>query len=224
MTETAKDIRIFYHIACINNWKSLVRDQFIKFIFSGLYDKVTAIHCFMVIPPYESAEAYKAFVQRFGRKIKIEATTSTAIPEGQDEWFTLGQVKRFIQDTDRVLYLHSKGVTRYNSPDMFPNIEDWRDVMDYHLIYRHEHCLEKLETVDVVGINYMGGDPPHYSGNYWWCTGKHFLSLPETKHIENYVMCTVTSGTVSNASVFQTPYAGGGSYHNPYPFKEYIDK
>lgn len=217
-------IRIFYHIACINNWRSVVRDQFMKIIFSGLYHKTDTIHCFMVIPPYESSEDYTAYVQRFGNKIRIEQTVSTTDPSGCDEWFTLGQMRSYIDPEDRVLYLHTKGVTRFHRPEMFPNVEDWRDLMDYHLIHRHNECLDTLRTIDVVGINYMGGHPPHYSGNYWWCTGKHFLSLPDTKHIEDYVMCTAKDGTVTNRTLFQSPFIGSASYHNPYPFKDYIDK
>lgn len=223
MEKEGKPIHIFYHIACINNWKAVVRDQFVKIIFSGLYAASTKIHCFMVVPPYESVDEHKSYVQRFGSKIAVESTISSHDPNGHDEWFTLSQMKRFIHENDRVLYIHSKGVTRFNSPEMFRNVEDWRDVMDYHLIHNYRECVNTLDSVDVVGINYLG-TPPHYSGNYWWCTGKHFLSLPDTKRVEDYVMSTASTGTVSNVSIFQTPFTGGASYYNPYPFKEYIDK
>lgn len=229
MSSTEPAIRIFYHITCINNWRTIVREQFLKLIFSGLYHRATSIHCFMVIPKYDRSNDCKTFVQRFGNKIVVEDTVGLHEPAGTNEWFTLNQIKKFIQQpTDRILYLHSKGITRCDHPAIYPNVEDWRDVMDYHLIFRHEACLDALQRHSAVGVNYLG-DPPHFSGNYWWCTGKHYLQLPDNPEIasregsaEAYVMLSTEEGT-SNIAIFQSPIAGGASYHQPYPFKEYID-
>ena len=52
--------------------------------------------------------------------------------------------------------------------------------MEYFLIGQHQKALEALKTHDVVGVNYttfwIG---PHFSGNYWWSTGKYYMKLPD---------------------------------------------
>ena len=217
-------IRIFYHIACINNWRDLVRDQFVKLLFSGLYEKAVRVHCFIVVTnPGEVAEV-STYLRSFGAKVSVENWVIFSDPSGADEWFTLSKMKTFVEPLDRVLYIHSKGVTRASSPTKLANVMDWRDVMDYHLIYRHEHCFEMLKRFETVGINYMGS-PPHFSGNYWWCTGAHILTLSDEKSpSETFLLSGIAEGkNVSVTCIFQTPFAGGGHYNNPYPFKEYVD-
>lgn len=225
MSCTEVSTRIFFHITCINNWRTIVRDHFIKIIFSGLYHYCTQIHCFMVIPKELSTEEAKCFVQQFGTKICIEDTCTLDDAIGKDEWFTLGQIKKYIHEHDRILYIHSKGVTRWDQKDIYSNVEDWRDLMDYFLIYQYKYCLEALQENDAVGINFWN-EPPHFSGNYWWCTGKHYLALPDTKGTEEYVLSLMNASLDNHpiiCNIYSSPHVGGASYWNSYSFLEYID-
>ena len=55
--------------------------------------------------------------------------------------------------------------------------------MEYFLMTHYKDCLEALNTHDIVGVNYSGSDAkvgPHFSGNFWWSTGKYYLSLEKT--------------------------------------------
>ena len=45
------------------------------------------------------------------------------------------------------------------------------------MIYHQDDCIKLLDEYDTVGINKIVDH--HYSGNFWWTTGKYFLKLPE---------------------------------------------
>ena len=38
-------------------------------------------------------------------------------------------------------------------------------------------CLEKLETHDVVSVEYLSRPQHHMSGNFWWATSNHISKL-----------------------------------------------
>ena len=71
---------------------------------------------------------------------------------------------------DKLMYFHSKGVTRKNTAS------DWVQYLEYFNILNYEKCLEKLNSYDVVGTEYLS-KPPHMSGNYWWTTSNHISKL-----------------------------------------------
>lgn len=41
-------IQIFYHIACLGTWEEIVKSQLSRIIFSGLYDKVDVVNCYVL--------------------------------------------------------------------------------------------------------------------------------------------------------------------------------
>jgi hypothetical protein len=77
-----------------------------------------------------------------------------------------------------ILYIHTKGV-RYNMNDT--KQIDWINMMLYFLLYKHQKCIELLNTDYLsVGCNYHDGTtgvPKHYSGNFWWATSNHLKNL-----------------------------------------------
>lgn len=75
-----------------------------------------------------------------------------------------------LQNNDKILYLHSKGVSHNKNK----NIEAWIDVMEYFLIETWQDATEKLQEYNTCGVNIRGGPIAenlnhfHYSGNFWW--------------------------------------------------------
>lgn len=65
--------------------------------------------------------------------------------------------------------------------------------MEYNLLFKSEECITLLDTYDIVGTGTPNGGngfvctkdrnmkplPSHFAGNFWWATGKYFLSLPK---------------------------------------------
>jgi hypothetical protein len=146
-----------------------------KILFSGLYHAAIAIHCYISGP---EAELARSLLLEFGSKISIEAADVNDVTY---ERLALLGVRKYVQPGDQLLYLHSKGVTRVNSTQFdYKNIEEWRSYMEYFLLARWRDCIQLLQHWDAVGLNRRASPTLHYSGNFWWCTGQHFLRLPDT--------------------------------------------
>lgn len=212
-------IRICYHVYARAGrlWEGIVRDQMHKILFSGLYHAATTIHCYISGP---EAELARAVLLDFGAKISIEAAD---VDDVTYERLALLGVRKHVQPDDRVLYLHSKGVTRIDSKQFaYQHVEDWRSYMEYFLLARWRDCIQHLQRWDAVGVNRKVEPKPHFSGNFWWCTGEHLLRLPDTignKYLdpEMYVLSipTTRSFCVLESNVFQ--------YGTPFPARMYVD-
>ena len=220
-------IYVYYHIGLLNNWESIVKEQCSRIVFSGLYDRLEKIKCYAIDRDGCNEEKCRSLLKKYGKKFSLESVSN----EG-DEWFTLKNLRFDIEDEDRVLYIHSKGVTRFDTTsfhmnardfeisNLYENICDWRDLMEFYLIRHHETCLRVLENnYDTVGINYFNG-PKHYSGNFWWATGKYLRTLSyDTPANELWVL----SNSHQSISLFQSPFIGYGHYFAPFPLSMVSD-
>lgn len=167
-------VYVFYHVYCNGHAPAVVKDQCLRIIFSNLYKRADAIYCFLVGEQAKINEV-EGLIKNLGKKFIIAAKGSG---DTSYERFTLLKIPTYVKPEDKFLYIHSKGVSKskgINEEDVFW----WRTWLEYGLMTKHEECLEKLNEYDVVGVNYseklIG---KHFSGNFWWATGKYYLSLP----------------------------------------------
>ena len=81
----------------------------------------------------------------------------------------------------KLLYLHTKGISRPKDCETRPTIISWTNYMLYCIVRQYERCLRLLDIYDTVGCNEMSRhtpeNPPHYSGNFWWTTSEYLASL-----------------------------------------------
>jgi len=161
-------IKIFYHVCAVNNYKSIVRDQLSKIIFSGLFDVVSDVFVTIV---GEFADDCEQFLSQFGPKVKVIKKDKF---DTSFERLTLLNIPNYIDKTDLFLYIHSKGVTKPENEA----VQDWRWMMEYFLIKRWRECLKALESHHVVGCKFQGWPKPHFSGNFWWARADYYLGLP----------------------------------------------
>jgi len=223
-------VYVFYHIFCNENTKPVVIDQLNKIVFSGLYKKATKIYCFLTGSQAEITEL-SALVPKFGKKIEVAATG----PDDKTyERFTLLKIHEYVKPDDKFLYIHSKGVSKGSfeckrgDQAALENVFWWRTLMEYQLIARFQKCLELLDSHDLVGTYYEDHKiGPHFSGNFWWSTGKYYASLP--KEIgTNYddPEAYIFKGTPKYAEIAsELPIPGhpGGLYKTLFALKEYVD-
>jgi len=169
-------VYVFYHIYCNEHTLSVLKDQVTKIIFSGLYDRVREIKCFLA-GGKQHMDPIKAFLKDSGVKFRIEAV---GVDDASFERFTLNQIPKFITDDDKFLYIHTKGVSAKHVAN--DNVYWWRTWMEYNLMYKFKECLEALDSVNIVGVGYttkiIG---PHFSGNFWWTKGSYFNTLPRNQ-------------------------------------------
>ena len=161
----------FQHICTIGNWKDVVLEQQKKIYQSGLYEKAEKIFCGVVGPIDFQLSPEKSE--------KFEIVYSSENVE-EYEFPTLAFMYDFCKKNldAQIFYIHTKGVSNLGSRPR----RDWRRVLEYFIIERFEDCLNELQKVDIVGINWREGPQrritPHFSGNFWWARASHIAFLP----------------------------------------------
>lgn len=166
-------IAIFHHVYTVNNWLQIYLEQLHKLQQSGLYDEADYIHVGI------SGDQYIPY--DFTKINRIE------INEHPDlEADTMNAARNFAcaNPDYRILYLHTKGVTRYET-DVEQTSSMWRNYLEYFNILQWKRCVDLLSEYDVVGtelhekawIKYVEYNLPHYHGNFWWTTGKYLSKL-----------------------------------------------
>lgn len=186
-----------------------------KLHFSGLYDACTDVNCW--VSGEHAAEARAVLLEQ-GRKVVVHACEPG---DASYERLTLLGMRPLVRPDDKILYLHSKGVTKGNATNVATNVLHWRQYMEWQLVKGWKRCVDLLDTADAVGCNHRPS-PHHYSGNFWWCTGRHFLRLPPSiggdyLDPEMYVL-SVPCRPVA------LPCSGVNHYHEPYPLARYCDE
>jgi len=230
-SQPGSNIYVFYHIYCNKNTEPVVKDQIFRIVFSGLYERVNAIKCFLA-GEQESITAVKELLNNTGKKFEI---TKEGPGDKSYERFTLLDIPKHIKPEDKLLYIHSKGVSEVGhftgkTPE-YDKIFWWRTWMEFYLIKNFEKCLEALKSHDIVGVNYstylIG---PHFSGNFWWTTGKYYLTLPPTigthyNDPEKYIFSAKGSHKDMDTSrIGSDPSIDSGHlYKTPYYSSKYID-
>ena len=161
---------IYFHICCINNYETVFYNLMDKIKNSGLYNDVTEIRCFAL----ENCN-----MNIFNDPKIVIRKTSTDV--NLYEFFTINELyKDSIVEDFNVLYIHTKGVTRYNDPN-YVNIQDWVNYLSYFNIQKYQLCLQLLTIYDTVGVNLLD-NPKHYSGNFWWSKSEYIRKLDLCKN------------------------------------------
>ena len=166
-------IQGFYHICMINDYRSIVREQWDLIKSSGLLDAVDKIHIGCLGPKSD----FNALVDLiYCDKIAFYHNISTSL----FEFFTLNilHYQSGINDFNG-FYIHTKAVT-------WPKHEGgkyWRDYMNYYNITKWKDCLDNLEKgYETCGVKLQSlRDGPahkmHYSGNFFWFKSQYIRTL-----------------------------------------------
>ena len=203
---------IYFHICCINDWRSICRKLFRRIQESGLYDRVSEIRI-VLLGRYLMDDA----VFLTDPKVRIWFTSEDIL------LFENAILNRMRQDAAsedfRVLYIHSKGV-KIHPPHEVAHIADWVSFMCHFLMDRHVECLQLLDTCDTVGVN-LQLEPWHYSGNFWWSKSSHIRTLPPVPDHYHGPEFWVTSGKGIYGRLMQS---GRHHYNDNYPESEYRNR
>jgi len=109
----------------------------------------------------------------------------------KEETETLESLRDFCKNHPdyKVLYLHTKGVTKESI-----NAESWRLMMEYFVVDKWKECVEYLNEYDAVGSNLKILGPTtwgdgsqtwekagtkHFVGNFWWANASYVNTLDD---------------------------------------------
>jgi hypothetical protein len=211
-TSTTTQIYGFHHICLLNNGRDIFEEQLKTIQSSGLYDNTTTIFCSILgdgtinLPSKYVVIYQSADMSCYERKILEYMHQNSRTNIGM-YW-----------------YIHTKGVSKYNHIN-YPNLRDWRILMEYWLIRKWKDRYNDLNNNDVVGINYTNAPHPHFSGNFWWARSDYIANNPTDFNYTEYlepemwvckskprVLCAYDSKLYHHH--FTTPYPSSYYIHN----------
>lgn len=210
---------VFIHVCTINTWETILESLLLDLQVSGLLDIVETVTCsFVGNVPQQLPD--------FLKHDKVQVVHCGTSIQSFERPTLLALQKFATANSDyRILYLHTKGVTRSSNPALAARVRDWVSVMIYFLVYKFREALHALSVHDVVGVNFLKSDvhPAHFSGNFWWSKSAHLRHLAcEIGHKYNdpelWVMSKQGHGTVC-AELFRT---GVNHYHVRFPPDLYV--
>ena len=99
-------LHIFHHIYCNENTLDILKEQIETIVSSGLYDIIDGIYCFITGSEIYIEQCCE-LIHKSGNKFSI---TRKEINDTTYERFTLLKIKEYINQKDKFLYIHTKGV------------------------------------------------------------------------------------------------------------------
>lgn len=89
----------------------------------------------------------------------------------------------------KLLYLHTKGISRPKECITKHPIRSWVDFMLYCTVDKYNICLQLLNVYNTIGQNEMSvlspGNPPHYSGNFWWTNASYMTTRLDVSRLKD---------------------------------------
>lgn len=146
----AKPLKIFYHVACLNNWKEVVLEQLGLILATGLPFAVGVL----------GSDKDRALLRRLGLPIEFESDDLTLY-----EIPTLALAWEWAKNNRNggVFYFHTKGV----SAPWSEGKRAWRRIMEIALLENWKYRILDLGFFDAVGVSWCPGGMPHFRGNFW---------------------------------------------------------
>tara|TARA_A100001015_G_C14825562_1_gene646525 strand:- start:116 stop:973 length:858 start_codon:yes stop_codon:yes gene_type:complete len=147
---------------------------------SGLMEKIDFIYVTLLGSPTERKIA-SATLSAWSDKVRVIYESSGT---NDYEYRTVSLMEKFtrmLSDGSLVLYLHTKGASRYNryeDDDQEFNGDQWRNYMMYFVVERWQICWRALKELGykTCGVQLHKDKNPHYSGNFWWSKAQFLKS------------------------------------------------
>lgn len=182
-------IKLYYHLAMMNNWREITDFFFESVISSGLYDKCDSIDVVFVgsngKPDFKFSGLGKINLIDGGELREFE------FPTLQKLW------EESLHNESSIFYFHSKGASfdraRWQDEKdiiktqyAFRNYQSYRDVESAYaqtrrwlrrcLIDRFEDCLSCLDSCDVFCLKHKP-NLRFFPSNFWWSKSSYVKSL-----------------------------------------------
>lgn len=173
---------IYYHIFATNGVMDIVTDQI------SLIEKYFNFEYTLNIGICTSQN--DEILNEVVHYLNTKKCTIRNIENCHSEWVTLDLIehdKPTYNDTDIILYFHTKGITHINDIELYKKMVSWRNLMNYFLLERIENAIEILTNTNhnIYGVTKFMYDweqskrPGHFHmmGNFWVVTGKYAKTI-----------------------------------------------
>lgn len=202
---TPLPLAVFYHIACMNNWREVVGEQLCLLGFAGL---VEANCC--VLGTEGEANWCEDKAAELGVKLKVAAVRNKlSLYEGP----TLAALHSWAlkNPLGSVLYFHTKGVSKPHDRHKIA----WRRLMQRHVIADWRANLEKLAVADILGVSWQElRDFPHFCGNFWMARCDWLSHLDPPARYRRSRTPFVWAGQSWTRRMYAETWLGSKNYHH----------
>lgn len=194
-------IKVYYHLAKINNWKNITKYFFKTLINCGLYDECEEIKVGLVSEKDEFSNKDFDFINNF-LKLKIYKV-------GSLKDFELPTLEILYKDcmyeNFKLLYFHTKGASfdldnwnrnketikkqyKKRNYEKFEDVEKaykyTRYWSNFFLIKNYKKCLNLLDNYDLVCLK-KAHNENFIPVNFWWTNSEYIRSLKRPKFEKN---------------------------------------
>jgi hypothetical protein len=165
---------VFYHCACMGNWKEVIEEQLALAARVGLTTMYVGL-----LGSDDDLAHFEARAKALGVTVDVVYHHTDLL---MFEIPTIRLVADFAAShpDNYVLYWHTKGVS---SPKDTVKVR-WRRLMDMEVIGQWKRNTEYLRGgLDTVGVNWRHHPPTsHWAGNYWMSKSSYLNSLEDFSH------------------------------------------
>jgi hypothetical protein len=158
-----RDVRLFYHVACLGHWRSVVSEQMASFSSAGLAPTIVALGSLEAIGDLRD-------LTRFGVAWAGEDVTQWETPTIHAAWQWCCE-----HPTGACIYVHTKGVSQ---PRHETAETAWRRVMQHWVVDRWRTNLRHLSHAHAVGVGWLK-NKRYFAGNFWMARADWIASLPD---------------------------------------------
>ena len=182
-------IKIFYHVALLNHWQEIVKEQLDTIFNCGLYAQCSDIYIGCVGDQSEREKLHDLVKEH--SKIHISHHPDVK----QYEFFTLKILKNHCNESPKFYgaYIHDKGCSYPNEPDKNSG-KVWRDYLMYWTITNWKQNYKALDMkfmgydlccVKVIPKRVSPSESTHASGNMWMFNSEYIKSLKPIESLDN---------------------------------------
>lgn len=225
-------IKVFWNVNELANWELVFDQQFDLLVSSGLMAAATEV---IVM----GNGRIKSFIPKIDANPQYQQLCFTSVCDSAALWeypslafmhdYAINSPEPFL-----ACYFHLKGLTRWGDP----NVDDWRDFLNWATIENWQQNVAALQTHDTSGPNWEQTPWPHYSGNFWWANSDYISKLTPLVHPHKLMTLGVTqfknqshwrfdheawigSGQPRAFEIAKSFSEGGQHYHKRYPRELY---
>jgi hypothetical protein len=171
-------IRIYYHIYVIDGVETIINEQLalLKKYINKPYSLIVGIS---ISENNNSVDNIVKLINEYDMQVIIGD-----IKLMDNEFLTLNLIERdklSFDDTDYILYLHTKGASKQNTNE-YSESERWRNIMQLYNIQYIDNVFgvfnsEVYNTYGVLLETVNDYKNIIYSGNFWWMTGEYAKTI-----------------------------------------------
>lgn len=175
---------LFYHIADLPHWKSLVEEKIQLMTATNLWQSFQEIYLLC----HHTPDNFKSWITQFSNDKRIIPVLYRDSVNPLGEIYsnrTIHTVCNSLKHNTPIFRYHTKGLSQLHNHNRTKSLQ-WNSYLDYYNIVNWKNCVEKLETYDVAGVNVH--QPTHFSGNIYWANSNYIKTLPQfpKPHLNNY--------------------------------------